>query len=84
MRAAYKGSVPIYGQYGRSAPMKSISGSLKETMKHGDIVQDAIHNFSLQPISNIPSSRPWNRGPPLRQPQLCQCLGQRENPPDQF
>uniref|UniRef100_A0A8C4ZFZ1 Transmembrane protein 184ba n=1 Tax=Gadus morhua TaxID=8049 RepID=A0A8C4ZFZ1_GADMO len=31
---------------GRSAPMKSISSSLKETMNPGDMVQDAIHNFS--------------------------------------
>ncbi|XP_054612157.1 transmembrane protein 184ba isoform X2 [Dunckerocampus dactyliophorus] len=28
------------------APMKSISSSLKETMNPGDMVQDAIHNFS--------------------------------------
>ncbi|XP_026888119.1 transmembrane protein 184B-like isoform X1 [Electrophorus electricus] len=40
------GSFPVYGQYGRCAPMKSISSSLKETMNPGDIVQDAIHNFS--------------------------------------
>ncbi|CDQ96924.1 unnamed protein product [Oncorhynchus mykiss] len=32
--------------YGRCAPMKSISSSLKETMNPGDMVQDAIHNFS--------------------------------------
>ncbi|KAJ3608352.1 hypothetical protein NHX12_025400 [Muraenolepis orangiensis] len=31
---------------GRSAPMKSISSSLKETINPGDMVQDAIHNFS--------------------------------------
>ncbi|XP_033840343.1 transmembrane protein 184ba [Periophthalmus magnuspinnatus] len=31
---------------GRCAPMKSISSSLKETMSPGDMVQDAIHNFS--------------------------------------
>ncbi|XP_034050028.1 transmembrane protein 184ba isoform X2 [Thalassophryne amazonica] len=31
---------------GRRAPMKSISSSLKETMNPGDMVQDAIHNFS--------------------------------------
>ncbi|KAK1881760.1 Transmembrane protein 184B [Dissostichus eleginoides] len=31
---------------GRRAPMKSISSSLKETMSPGDMVQDAIHNFS--------------------------------------
>nr|XP_009305846.1 transmembrane protein 184B [Danio rerio] len=37
--------VPVYGQFGRSAPM-SISSSLKETMNPGDILQDAIHNFS--------------------------------------
>ncbi|XP_020838253.1 transmembrane protein 184B isoform X1 [Phascolarctos cinereus] len=38
--------VPAYGPYGRCAPMKSISSSLKETMSPHDIVQDAIHNFS--------------------------------------
>ncbi|XP_038612377.1 transmembrane protein 184B isoform X1 [Tachyglossus aculeatus] len=38
--------VPTYGPYGRCAPMKSISSSLKETMNPHDIVQDAIHNFS--------------------------------------
>ncbi|XP_069087431.1 transmembrane protein 184B isoform X1 [Pleurodeles waltl] len=39
--------VPSYGgSYGRAAPMKSISSSLKETMNPHDIVQDAIHNFS--------------------------------------
>ncbi|XP_028332724.1 transmembrane protein 184ba [Gouania willdenowi] len=31
---------------GRHAPMKSISSSLKETINPGDMVQDAIHNFS--------------------------------------
>ncbi|XP_051530015.1 transmembrane protein 184B-like isoform X2 [Myxocyprinus asiaticus] len=31
---------------GHCAPMKSISSSLKETMNPGDMVQDAIHNFS--------------------------------------
>ncbi|XP_057682961.1 transmembrane protein 184ba isoform X2 [Corythoichthys intestinalis] len=31
---------------GHPAPMKSISSSLKETMNPGDMVQDAIHNFS--------------------------------------
>uniref|UniRef100_A0A3Q3DCU0 Transmembrane protein 184ba n=1 Tax=Hippocampus comes TaxID=109280 RepID=A0A3Q3DCU0_HIPCM len=31
---------------GSCAPMKSISSSLKETMNPGDMVQDAIHNFS--------------------------------------
>ncbi|KTF73023.1 hypothetical protein cypCar_00033747 [Cyprinus carpio] len=41
-----KGPVPTYGQYGHCAPMKSISSSLKETMNPGDMVQDAIHNFS--------------------------------------
>ncbi|XP_069823343.1 transmembrane protein 184B isoform X1 [Dendropsophus ebraccatus] len=39
-------AVPTYGPYGRCAPMKSISSSLKETMNPHDIVQDAIHNFS--------------------------------------
>uniref|UniRef100_A0A8B9J7V2 Transmembrane protein 184bb n=1 Tax=Astyanax mexicanus TaxID=7994 RepID=A0A8B9J7V2_ASTMX len=39
------GSFPVYGHYGRCV-MKSISSSLKETMNPGDMVQDAIHNFS--------------------------------------
>ncbi|XP_061666846.1 transmembrane protein 184ba [Syngnathoides biaculeatus] len=33
-------------EQGRCAPMQSISSSLKETMNPGDMVQDAIHNFS--------------------------------------
>uniref|UniRef100_A0A7N6AU18 Transmembrane protein 184B n=1 Tax=Anabas testudineus TaxID=64144 RepID=A0A7N6AU18_ANATE len=41
-----QGPVPTYGEFGRCAPMKSISSSLKETMNPGDMVQDAIHNFS--------------------------------------
>nr|XP_023864770.1 transmembrane protein 184B [Salvelinus alpinus] len=41
-----QGPVPMYGESGRCAPMKSISSSLKETMNPGDMVQDAIHNFS--------------------------------------
>ncbi|XP_061565022.1 transmembrane protein 184ba isoform X1 [Cololabis saira] len=41
-----RGPVPTYGEFGRCAPMKSISSSLKETMNPGDMVQDAIHNFS--------------------------------------
>ncbi|KAL0983966.1 hypothetical protein UPYG_G00135310 [Umbra pygmaea] len=41
-----QGPVPPYGEPGRCAPMKSISSSLKETMNPGDMVQDAIHNFS--------------------------------------
>ncbi|XP_077595744.1 transmembrane protein 184ba isoform X1 [Stigmatopora nigra] len=40
------GPLPTYGEFGRCAPMKSISSSLKETMNPGDMVQDAIHNFS--------------------------------------
>ncbi|XP_046894094.1 uncharacterized protein LOC124479395 [Hypomesus transpacificus] len=39
-------SVRLADKYGRCAPMKSISSSLKETMNPGDMVQDAIHNFS--------------------------------------
>ncbi|XP_072277344.1 transmembrane protein 184B [Pyxicephalus adspersus] len=42
----FAAAVPTYGPYGRCAPMKSISSSLKETMNPHDIVQDAIHNFS--------------------------------------
>ncbi|XP_029934500.1 transmembrane protein 184ba isoform X1 [Myripristis murdjan] len=41
-----QGPAPTYGEFGRCAPMKSISSSLKETMNPGDMVQDAIHNFS--------------------------------------
>ncbi|XP_052328481.1 transmembrane protein 184ba isoform X1 [Oncorhynchus keta] len=41
-----QGPVPMHGESGRCAPMKSISSSLKETMNPGDMVQDAIHNFS--------------------------------------
>ncbi|TRY88404.1 hypothetical protein DNTS_018306 [Danionella cerebrum] len=44
-RLDIQGSVPTYGQFGRCAPT-SISSSLKETMNPGDILQDAIHNFS--------------------------------------
>ncbi|KAL6094436.1 tmem184b [Pungitius sinensis] len=40
------GPPPTCGAFGRCAPMKSISSSLKETMNPGDMVQDAIHNFS--------------------------------------
>uniref|UniRef100_A0A4W6BJE0 Transmembrane protein 184B n=1 Tax=Lates calcarifer TaxID=8187 RepID=A0A4W6BJE0_LATCA len=36
----------VYMDKSRCAPMKSISSSLKETMNPGDMVQDAIHNFS--------------------------------------
>ncbi|XP_049615146.1 transmembrane protein 184ba isoform X1 [Syngnathus scovelli] len=41
-----QGPLPTYGEFGSCAPMKSISSSLKETMNPGDMVQDAIHNFS--------------------------------------
>uniref|UniRef100_A0A1A8DNY0 Transmembrane protein 184B n=1 Tax=Nothobranchius kadleci TaxID=1051664 RepID=A0A1A8DNY0_NOTKA len=41
-----RGPLPTHGELGRCAPMKSISSSLKETMSPGDMVQDAIHNFS--------------------------------------
>ncbi|XP_054612147.1 transmembrane protein 184ba isoform X1 [Dunckerocampus dactyliophorus] len=40
------GPLPTYGEFAHCAPMKSISSSLKETMNPGDMVQDAIHNFS--------------------------------------
>ncbi|XP_043957715.1 transmembrane protein 184ba isoform X1 [Gambusia affinis] len=40
------GFLSTCGEFGRCAPMKSISSSLKETMSPGDMVQDAIHNFS--------------------------------------
>ncbi|XP_061823300.1 transmembrane protein 184ba isoform X1 [Nerophis lumbriciformis] len=41
-----QGPLTTYGELGHCAPMKSISSSLKETMNPGDMVQDAIHNFS--------------------------------------
>ncbi|XP_028990835.1 transmembrane protein 184ba isoform X1 [Betta splendens] len=41
-----QGPIPTYGDVGRGPSMKSISSSLKETMSPGDMVQDAIHNFS--------------------------------------
>ncbi|KTF91356.1 hypothetical protein cypCar_00039286, partial [Cyprinus carpio] len=44
-RLDIQGCVPVYGQNGHCAPM-SISSSLKETMNPGDMLQDAIHNFS--------------------------------------
>ncbi|XP_061562748.1 transmembrane protein 184ba isoform X1 [Phycodurus eques] len=41
-----QGPLPTYVEFGRCAPMQSISSSLKETMNPGDMFQDAIHNFS--------------------------------------
>uniref|UniRef100_A0A3Q2PQ83 Transmembrane protein 184ba n=2 Tax=Fundulus heteroclitus TaxID=8078 RepID=A0A3Q2PQ83_FUNHE len=56
---------------GRCAPMKSISSSLKETMNPGDMVQDAIHNFSpayqqytQQSTLERGAPPPAQRGPP--------------------
>ncbi|XP_055518940.1 transmembrane protein 184B-like [Leucoraja erinacea] len=61
------GIVLAYGPYGRCAPMKSISSSLKETMNPNDIVQDAIHNFSpayqqYTQQSTLDRSTPWHQG----------------------
>ncbi|KAG7507011.1 hypothetical protein JOB18_021494 [Solea senegalensis] len=47
---------------GRRAPMKSISSSLKETMNPGDMVQDAIHNFS--PAYQQYTQQPMEQGVP--------------------
>ncbi|XP_051899143.1 transmembrane protein 184B-like isoform X1 [Pristis pectinata] len=59
--------VLAYGPYGRCAPMKSISSSLKETMNPHDIVQDAIHNFSpayqqYTQQSTLDHGTPWHKG----------------------
>ncbi|CAM4320229.1 unnamed protein product [Leuciscus chuanchicus] len=58
--------VPVYGQYGRCAPM-SISSSLKETMNPGDMLQDAIHNFSPAYQQYTQQSR----GEPVRRSDSC-------------
>uniref|UniRef100_A0A8C1N428 Transmembrane protein 184bb n=1 Tax=Cyprinus carpio TaxID=7962 RepID=A0A8C1N428_CYPCA len=60
-RLDIQGCVPVYGQYGR-APM-SISSSLKETMNPGDMLQDAIHNFSpaYQQYTQQSCSKPLSR-----------------------
>ncbi|RXN08319.1 transmembrane protein 184B-like isoform X1 [Labeo rohita] len=61
-RLEIQGCVPVYGQYGRCAPM-SISSSLKETMNPGDMLQDAIHNFSpaYQQYTQQSRSEPLSR-----------------------
>ncbi|XP_069012140.1 transmembrane protein 184ba isoform X3 [Embiotoca jacksoni] len=68
-----QGPVPTYGQFGRCAPMKSISSSLKETMNPGDMVQDAIHNFS-------PAYQQYTQQSTLEQgapPAVCRAVGAR-------
>ncbi|XP_041942922.1 transmembrane protein 184B-like isoform X1 [Alosa alosa] len=74
------GPVPNYGQYGRCAPMKSISSSLKETMNPGDMVQDAIHNFSpaYQQYTQQ-STLEQHGGPPVsRSHSMCSARGDNE------
>ncbi|XP_007251312.2 transmembrane protein 184ba isoform X1 [Astyanax mexicanus] len=68
-----QGPVPIYGQYGRSAPMKSISSSLKETMNPGDMVQDAIHNFSpaYQQYTQQSTLEQGTTAPPVSRSHSC-------------
>ncbi|XP_043924370.1 transmembrane protein 184B isoform X2 [Protopterus annectens] len=68
--------VPTYGPYGRCAPMKSISSSLKETMNPHDIVQDAIHNFSpayqqYTQQSTLEHSTPWHNGHIISRTHSC-------------
>ncbi|XP_076028095.1 transmembrane protein 184ba [Genypterus blacodes] len=53
---------------GRRAPMKSISSSLKETMNPGDMVQDAIHNFSPAYQQYTQQATLEHRAPPPPQP----------------
>ncbi|XP_068610996.1 transmembrane protein 184ba [Brachionichthys hirsutus] len=56
------------------APMKSISSSLKETMSPGDMVQDAIHNFS-------PAYQQYTQQSTLEQgapPTVCRTHGDTE------
>lgn len=55
--------------------MKSISSSLKETMNPGDMVQDAIHNFS-------PAYQQYTQQSTLEQgapPPMCHTLSGRSD-----
>ncbi|XP_029446024.1 transmembrane protein 184B isoform X1 [Rhinatrema bivittatum] len=68
--------VPSYDPYGRCAPMKSISSSLKETMNPHDIVQDAIHNFSpayqqYTQQSTLEHGTPWRNGHIISRTHSC-------------
>ncbi|XP_021409754.1 transmembrane protein 184B isoform X1 [Lonchura striata] len=76
-------AVPSYGPYGRCAPMKSISSSLKETMNPHDIVQDAIHNFSpayqqYTQQSTLEHGPPWRNGSHVIS-RSHSCSGARDN-----
>ncbi|NP_001017718.2 transmembrane protein 184ba [Danio rerio] len=64
---------------GRCAPMKSISSSLKETMNPGDMVQDAIHNFSpaYQQYTQQSTLEQGVTAPPLSRNHSC--LNARDN-----
>ncbi|XP_031442300.1 transmembrane protein 184B-like isoform X1 [Clupea harengus] len=74
------GPVPNYGQYGRCAPMKSISSSLKETMNPGDMVQDAIHNFSpaYQQYTQQSTLEQCGSQPVSRSHSMCSTRGDNE------
>ncbi|XP_076856450.1 transmembrane protein 184ba isoform X1 [Brachyhypopomus gauderio] len=74
-----QGPAQTYGQNGRSAPMKSISSSLKETMNPGDMVQDAIHNFSpaYQQYTQQSTLEQGTSAPPLSRNHSS--LGARDN-----
>ncbi|XP_032430953.1 transmembrane protein 184ba isoform X1 [Xiphophorus hellerii] len=63
------GFISTYGEFGRCAPMKSISSSLKETMSPGDMVQDAIHNFSPAYQQYTQQATLERGAPPLRAPR---------------
>ncbi|XP_077057257.1 transmembrane protein 184ba isoform X2 [Siphateles boraxobius] len=64
---------------GRCAPMKSISSSLKETMNPGDMVQDAIHNFSpaYQQYTQQSTLEQGVTAPPISRNHSC--LSARDN-----
>lgn len=64
---------------GRCAPMKSISSSLKETINPGDMVQDAIHNFSpaYQQYTQQSTLEQGVTAPPLSRNHSC--LNARDN-----
>ncbi|XP_048025945.1 transmembrane protein 184ba [Chanodichthys erythropterus] len=64
---------------GRCAPMKSISSSLKETMNPGDMVQDAIHNFSpaYQQYTQQSTLEQGVTAPPISRNH--NCLSARDN-----
>ena len=60
--------------------MKSISSSLKETMNPGDMVQDAIHNFSpaYQQYTQQSTLEQCGSQPVSRSHSMCSTRGDNE------